>query len=125
MLNTLEIIDRIYGVLHTAGFTNIHKLEKPQDVSQSEYIVINALPTSSEILQECQINVNYYHADIDKSKRIMDETNLKTKTASIISTLDDYSDGDIDLELINQTIIKVEDQSEHYSNMRFIVIHIN
>ena len=126
MLTTLAIVDQVYAILYAEDFTNLHKHSKPLDTKQDEYIVINAVTTDAEQLQECQINVNYHCKDLDEVKRIPDIVKLQIGTAALVAELDNYYDSTIDISLIFQSgVIQVEGLPEHFINMRFIVRNIN
>lgn len=125
MLTTLEIIDRVYTVLKTADFDNLHKDAKPENQAAEMYTVINSLPISGGILQECQLNVNIHAADLDKSRRISNRAHLLSESTAILAVLENYCDNDIDLELVFQAgPIREPEVPEHLINLRFIARHV-
>lgn len=124
MITTLDIVDYTYTILHAAGYGNIYKDAKPDDIVKDEYIVINTLSVNGDMLQECNVNVNYHVKDIDTIKRIANRAKLKTGASNLISTLENYYDDDVDFSLSYQVMIKEDKLPEHYINLRFIVRHL-
>ena len=124
MFTTFDILDNIYDVLHDANYENIFKISKPVNTILDSYIVINTLDITPDILQQCHVNVNYHVRDIDKTKRIANYETLQLGANALITTLDDYNDGDIDISISFQRIMMEDDLPEHYVNIRLIVRHV-
>ena len=126
MLTTLQIVDRFYAILHGKSYTNLYMHSKPLGDVRDEYIVINALSSDAETLQECQINVNYHCKDIHTSKLIPDHVKLNTNASGITTELDNYYDSVIDItEVFQSGPISEPELQEHFINMRFTVRTIN
>jgi hypothetical protein len=125
MFTTIDIVNKVYSLLHAGGIANLHKTAKPLDKKEDEYTVINTLSITSDELQECPFNVNYHVEDIDVTGRIEDSVKLNSGTKTIIGLLHDYADSDIHLDWLTQTLVAEPDLPEHFVNIRFIARHVN
>lgn len=130
MKTTETAINKVFSVLKGTGGLSISvfKHTKPTDKDPREYIVINALPINSDVMQACVVNVNYHAKDIKAG--YPDNAKLDSTSESIITLLDnvvDQSNSSIDIliDYRSQETIRDEAQNEHYSNLRFSVKIIN
>lgn len=119
-----KFVDTVYGLLSTLTVKR-YKHTRPSNMNDSEYIVINALPVSSGVMQVGYVNVNYHVKDINPG--IPDTAKLQIGEASIILLLKKVTASDksymIDIE--SQETFREEGDEEHYSNMRFSFKKIN
>jgi hypothetical protein len=123
MLTAIGYINKVYKILQEADFDNIFKVSKPIDETHDSYIVIGAQNATAGMLQECRIMVNVFVKDKEPVKRMMDYVKMNTMVLDIANELDNYLDGEIDIELLNHIPIRVEEKPEHYTNMIFMCRH--
>lgn len=103
----------------------IYKITKPTNVTPDEFIVINTLPISTGVLQKVIANVNYHVKDIDVKNGLPDMATLQTKTASVVTLLDDTAASGCMVDFDTQEYFRESDINSHYSNLRFSVKIVN
>ncbi len=115
----IDLLEEVYPIVYPG--------EKPTSEDPDEYIVVNALPIGTGVMQQCDVNANYHVKDIGEG--VPDREKLKANKKTIISLLDKYhSEGDQFNILIDFKFEKTEKEDahdEHYANVRFIVRIIN
>ena len=102
----------------------IYKYARLSDAKGS-YIVVNALPIGSGLLQKCTANVNIYCEDIYPGSP--DATKLADMTNAVIGTLDNTQnmEGNVLIYFQQQNVLRDEELKSHYSNIRFDIRLIN
>lgn len=125
MKTTDFAINEVYSILtEAAGFeTTVYKLTKPSKKKESQYIVLNALPITSGVLQKCRVNVNYHVKDLTSG--IPDMATLETGTATLMGLLQDVPAKGIIIDFESQEYFCESQLEEHYSNIRLSVKIIN
>lgn len=126
MKTTSTAIDKVFKLLKAGLSIPVYKLTKPTAKDLAEYIVINSLPISSDVMQSCTVNVNYHTKDL--AAGIPNNELLDLTEPVIIGLLDGVSSiGTVDIliDSLSQETIRNEAQNEHYSNLRFSVKIIN
>ena len=122
-----DAIGKVKDELDRAGLTlkgGIYQFSKPVNKEDSEYIEINCLALSDEILQKANVNVNIYVKDIVVGTP--DNGRLKELTDEIIGVFPiSKPDENIHLFLNDTDIVTDIDNSQHYVNLRLRVIMLN
>lgn len=130
MKTTSTAINKVYLVLKgTGGLTvPVYKLEKPiLKTPPAEYVVVNSLPISADVMQACTVNINYHVKNLAPGVPAIEK--LETGTDAVILLLDKLFDQSGAVEILidfdSQETIRDEALNEHYSNIRFKVKIIN
>lgn len=125
MKTTDFAIDKVYSILaaETGVQTPAYKLTKPSKNTDSEYIVINALPISDGVLQKCRVNVNLHVKDL--ASGIPNMQTLETGTASLMTLLQEVTENGIIIDFESQEYFRESQLGEHYSNIRLSIKIIN
>jgi len=102
----------------------VYRYARLSDATGS-YIVVNALPIGTGLLQKCVANVNIYCADIFPGSP--DAVKLADMTNAVIGALDDSQnmEGDVLIYFQQQNLMRDEELKSHYSNIRFDIRLIN
>ncbi len=126
MKTNYDALDVIFKRLNTLVKPSIsgkvYKLRRPLN-SKLEDIVINALPISDEIPQECIVNVNCYAPNIETkisgvSTLSPDTKRMKEVAELVAETLEDVDAADYHYFISNQAVLQDESSDEHYTNFR-------
>ena len=98
--------------------------DKPTAATDTEYIVINALPIDANPMQICVVNVNYHVRDI--AEGVKDQAKLIAGYKAVLNILEKCSTTAymIDFET-QETFRDTVYTNEHFSNIRFIFKQIN
>lgn len=124
MKTTDFAIDKVYQVIRASALTQpVYPLTKPSTKSDTEYIVINALPIGEGVLQKCIVNVNLHVKDL--SSGMADLKKLTTVTASLMTLLENIAERGIIVNFESQEYFKEEELGYHYSNIRLKVKIVN
>ncbi len=115
----------VYKKLKAVTTLPVHKYARPNSTQSGTYLVVNALPIDSGIVQRCIINVNVYADDIQAGQP--DMVTIVPLTRTVISTLDETCDSTQNIQIFFQqeNLFVGEEPSNHYSNMRFEIILLN
>lgn len=117
-------INEVYRLISGSAIaTPVYKLTKPSKKKDTEYIVLNALPISSGILQKCYVNVNYHVKDF--SPGMADMVTLQDGTKALMDLLENVPAKGIIIDFESQEYFKETQLEEHYSNIRLSVKIIN
>ncbi len=124
MKTTDTAINRVFSLIKTSTITlPVYKLTKPSEIAAAEYIVINALPISTGVMQKCIVNVNYHVKNLKPGMPNLSK--LETVTASLMTLLQENSAQRILIDFDSQEYFNEEDKEEHYSNIRLKVKIVN
>jgi hypothetical protein len=117
----INIVTTISVYLHDVP---VYKYARLSHASGS-YIVVNALPIGSGMLQKCTANVNIYCDDIFPGSP--DAVKLTDMTNAVIGALDNSQnmEGDVLIYFQQQCVFRDEELKSHYSNIRFDIRLIN
>ena len=113
---TDTIIQTIIGLL-TSITVPKYPFSRPADSTSAEYIVVNCLPVTSDVLQKCYFNVNYHVRDIEAGKP--DIAKMSTVSSAVMAILQKVSTTTYLIDFETQEIIRQESMNEHYTNLRF------
>jgi hypothetical protein len=120
-------INYIYGLMTDSGATHdvdrVFKWLKPAKEKLSEYIVINALPVTSGVLQLVRVNVNFFCKDAYDG--VPDTERLEAVTADLLTDLEQVDGDDIMIDFESQEYIREPQTGFHFSNIRLNVKMIN
>lgn len=125
----IGIVRSLLGSISVPKYLQTKPTPKAGDAPVAEYIVINALPITSNVMQKCYVNVNYHVKDI--APGIKDVTKIEAGSALVLTALKEASaaaSGASDAYMIDfesQETIREESLGEHYSNLRFSFKNIN
>jgi len=119
---THDIVRLVYGLLGTITVPK-YMYDKPTHVVAGEYLVVNALPIDSDVMQICHVNVNYHVKDL--SPGVADHSKLKAGADAVLAILEKVSTATYLIDFETQTVMKELNQDEHFSNLRFSVKNIN
>lgn len=127
MKTTFDTDDVLFDVLKTSSLKNeisgkVYKRQRPVN-SNLEDVVINSLPITNEQLQQCISNVNIFAPDIEIAvdgvvDKVADLVRLKELADLAVSDLTDSISGDFTWDIQQQTLIKDDESSSHYVNIR-------
>lgn len=126
MKTNYDALNVIYKRLNTLVKPSIsgkvYKLRRPLN-SRLEDIVINALPISDEIPQECTVNVNCYAPNIETkvsgvSTSSPDTKRMKEVADLVAENLENVDDQDCHYFIMNQAVLQDEAAEEYYTNFR-------
>jgi hypothetical protein len=128
MKTTATAINKVFTNLKAELSVPIFKYTNPTPKKVDEYVIINSLPISADIMQKCTVNVNYHVKDL--SAGIPDIEKLETGTDNVLGLLDGIVDRDSEfidilIDYESQETMRDEALQEHYSNIRFTVRIIN
>jgi hypothetical protein len=112
----------VYGLL--ASITKPKYIKtKPTAKTDAEYIVINALPITADVMQKVYINVNYHVKDI--ALGIPDMTKIEAGSNAVLTILKKVSTSAYLIDFESQETIREDEIGEHFSNLRFSFKNIN
>jgi len=100
-----------------------YNFRKPTSASDTEYVVINALPIDANIMQKCYVNVNYHVKDIGDG--MPDQVKLQAGAQAVLSLIQKVTAATYLIDFEGQEIFKEEALKEHFSNLRFSYKNIN
>lgn len=133
MKTTFDAVDVIWVRLNETLADKIsggvYKYKRPFN-SKDEDIVINSLPISPGIPQECAINVNCYVPDLrTKVKGVSnmdmpDTLRLSTLAGWIVDILNDRANEEYYYFVTGQNTLSNEAGNEHYVNIRLDFLFI-
>jgi hypothetical protein len=128
MKSTATAINEVFVKLKAGLGVPIFKYTNPTPKKVNEYIIINSLPISADIMQHCTVNVNYHVKDL--SEGIPDVEKIEAGTNNVLFLIQevvnmDSDEFDILIDFESQETLRDEPLKEHYSNMRFKVKIIN
>lgn len=117
-----QILQTVFGLL--AGLpVNKYTLVKPTKNTDSEYIVLNALPINADVMQKCIVNVNYHVKDI--ADGVPNLARLEAGAQSVLAILRKVSTTTYMIDFEGQELFQEQAQREHFTNLRFSYININ
>ena len=122
----MKTIDYVVGLVHgLLGSLSVKKYayEKPTSAKDTEYVVINSLPITSDIMQKCIVNVNYHVKD--KAPGIPDKDKLNAGATAVLAILEKVSTTTYLIDSETQEQIKEPNLDEHYINLRFSFKTVN
>lgn len=118
-----DVVDQVYILLNSLS-TKRYKDCKPTAATDSEYIVINALPMPSGRIQISHFNVNCHVKDLGAG--IPNRVRLDSIANSVLMILEQVSIPSFLIDIEKQELFREDSLGEHYMNLRFsIVIHKN
>jgi len=119
-MTTFDAIDKLYNILSSQGL-DVFKLVKP-DGSEQEYVVINSLPISGEIIQRCLVNVNVHVKDIQVSgsTSVVNTSRLKVLANQFENILLKNIAQDAHIYLDGQGVEDDSALGTHYINFRLM-----
>lgn len=128
MKTTATAINAVFANLKAGLEVPIFKYTNPTPKKVDEYVIINSLPISADIMQKCTVNVNYHVKDL--SVGIPDIEKLEAGTESVLGLIEEVVNResefmDILIDYESQEMLRDEPLKEHYSNIRFTVRIIN
>lgn len=117
-MTTFDAVNRVYDILKNQDLP-VFKYTKPGG-EEKEYIVINALPISGDVLKKCYVNVNIHVKDIDfpDSTTVPNTSRLEQLANTFSELLNENIDKDIHIYFDRQGIEREEALKEHYVNIR-------
>ncbi|MDP2234967.1 MAG: hypothetical protein Q8J88_00915 [Bacteroidales bacterium] len=134
MKTNFDAIDAIWKRLTaqqiaTAISGEIYKLQRPFN-SDKEDIVINALPITETIPQECVVNVNCYVPNLivkvkGQETKMPDTVRIKQISDLVLSKLENVAEATFHYFVTNQAVLANESGNEYYSNIRLTFIFTN
>ena len=124
-MTTFDAIDKVYNIVKGNGL-EVYKLIKPAG-DESEYIVINSLPVSGDILQRCIVNVNIHVKDIQisSSTSAPNTSRLKALANQFETLLLKNISNDAHIYLDGQGAEQDEATETNYINFRLMCNLIN
>ena len=128
MKTTATAINEVFTNLKAGLNVPIFKYTNPTPKKVDEYVIINSLPISADIMQKCTVNVNYHVKDL--SVGIPDIEKLETGTENVLGLIQEIVNRDSEfidilIDYESQETLRDEALNEHYSNIRFTVKIIN
>jgi len=117
-----HVVGIVYGLLSSITKPK-YLTTKPTLPIVPEYVVVNALPIDSNVLQRCIVNVNYHVKDI--ASGVPDLTKIEAGSNVVINLLQKVSTTGYLIDYEGQETIREDSLGEHYSNLRFSVKFIN
>lgn len=133
MKTNFEAIDVIWKRLKDSNPTisgGIYKISRPFN-SKVEDIIINALPISDTIPQECVVNVNCYVPNIEVSikgqvnQSVADTKRMKTLADLLVGILNDIKGDGYFYFVSGQGNFQNEAGNEYYINLRITFLFKN
>jgi len=138
MISTLDILDIVYAKLAASdlliGTSNpvsgeLYKITRPQG-SNSEDVVINCLPVTSDYLQLATVNVNIYVPDLHTEynsiqQYLPDLARLDSLAAMAITALQGVYEAGYFFYIASQVVYAEEATHEHFINLRIEFKNIN
>jgi len=115
-------IDQIYTLLSSVSKPK-YKDTKPTIKNDAEYIVINCQPITSGVHQKTHVNVNCHVKDITGG--VPDRAKLDSLAQSVLTILEKATLTGVLIDYESSELIREENLSEHYMNLKFIVNIIN
>ncbi len=124
-MTTFDAVNRVYGLLDGLELP-VFKYAKPGG-NENEYIVINSLPISGDVLQKCYVNVNIHVKDIvfPDSTTAPNTLRLEQLAASYSALLAKNIEGNTHLYSDKQGVEREDALKEHYVNIRLLCNLIN
>jgi len=119
---TDQIVTVVFGLLSGLSVQK-YNFRKPTSASDTEYVVINALPIDANIMQKCYVNVNYHVKDIGDG--MPDQVKLQAGAQAVLSLIQKVTAATYLIDFEGQEIFKEEALKEHFSNLRFSYKNIN
>lgn len=122
---TTEIAKIVYDLLSSITKSK-YLISRPSLTSDSEYFVVNSLPSYADVMQNVLVNVNCFVKDIDGGDGvgfIPDYTKLNANALSILNILEKVSSTSYLIDFESQSIEQEEDY--HFINLRFSFKYIN
>jgi hypothetical protein len=121
------IVGLVYGLLSSITKPK-YRGEAPDFVAlkqqrPSEYVVINSLPITSDVMQKCYLNVNYHVKDIGPGQK--DDTKIEAGSQAVLAILKKVTTSPYMVDFESQETIGEPQFGEHYSNLRFSVKYVN
>lgn len=133
MKTTFDFVDILYEFLKTSSLKDsitgkVYKYERPVD-SVKEDIVINSLPVTTGQLQTAILNLNIFVPDIIVSVSgvqtgYANNARMKVLTGIAFEELDEWTE-DYNFNVQQQTLIKDNESSSHFINIRLEFYSIN
>ena len=126
-----DVLTKIFALLPTPSlgtgktFDRWYKYAYPDGHSAPYFGVLNTLTVPVDPIQDVDININFFAADIDTSRGIPDLSALNAAATSVVTALHNINDNEVDIEFRFMSIIRDETANRHYMNMRFVVVYIN
>jgi hypothetical protein len=121
MKTEFDVEDAIY--LKLSDVRPLFKGKVKDDYNAPEFTVINTLGVPADPIQEVEVNVNTYAADIQEG--IADRNKLKENANKILNHLNHFNNDVFDIEYTFGTVIREEEFKRHFFNLRFKLIFIN
>lgn len=101
----------------------ISKPTTPNPPIVNEYIVVNALPINSEVLQKCYVNINCYAKDI--SAGVPDFVKISTLETQVLNLMKKVTQSNYMIDFEGQETITEPTLNQTFSNLRFSFKLIN
>lgn len=117
MKTAIDVIDRIYEILHSNGLSNINKINYKDNGAIDGMFVINSVNITGYWYKSGVINVNCYKSDIQSG--IPDYVNLNTNAKLVKDILDGYQSNDLIIGHASERIFREKELSMHYINLRY------
>lgn len=122
MKTSAYAVDQIYPLLSTVSKPK-YKDTKPTVKNDAEYIVINCQPITSGEHQKTHVNVNCHVKDI--ADGVPDRAKLDSLSQSVLNILEKATLTGVLIDYESSELIREENLTEHYMNLKFIVNIIN
>lgn len=113
-------VGRVLTLLSSINMTK-YRHSRPSSGTPDQYIVVNAFSIGSGIMQKFVLNVNYHKKNL--SGGVPDNLKLQSNSQAILDILEEYESADMLIDFETQETIQEND--EHYSNLRFSLKFIN
>jgi hypothetical protein len=120
-----NIIDSVWGALSQRP---CYKHSYPDNVTDTQFAVVNTLGMPIDPIQTVEVNVNIYAKDINPQAGVPNLTLLDSLTASAIADVSGYhgtGNNIIHLSLVTSILLRETDLQMHLTNNRFQAIYLN